>query len=123
MSWLPHLENVMKDYRKMERHIKEIEMSYHDKLTLDRIFDCVKSEVQGARNKFPENEKMLAAFNEEAGEVTREFLQNHYGKGSNAQIFKECIQTMAMCVRLIQEGDPDFNYRPEYNSYKKFTGT
>lgn len=83
-------------------------------LTLDRIFQCVEIEIQRARSKFPKNDKMLAALNEEAGEVTRAMLQHHYGKGTAADVFKECIQTMAMCCRLIQEGDKDFNYNPDY---------
>lgn len=92
-------------------------------LTLERIFYCVTAELEGARRKFPSNKHMLAALQEEAGEITREVLQLQYGKGSNAKIFKECVQTMAMCIRLIQEGDPEFKYTPEYDSYRNFQAT
>jgi len=92
-------------------------------LSLERIMYCVESEILGAREKFPSNKHMLAAFSEEAGEVAREMLQNEYGKGSRAKVFKELVQTMAMAVRLIQEGDQDFEYRPEYKSYEDFKPT
>lgn len=78
-------------------------------MTLEQIFIAVTKELVFARGKFPNNKHLLHAFQEEAGEVTREFLENQYGKGTNEQVIKELIQTMAMACRLIQEGDPDLD--------------
>lgn len=73
-----------------------------------RIIDSVNAELERARSKFPSNEKMLHAFVEEAGEVTREFLELHFDKARPEDVRKELIQVIAMAVRLIEEGDPEF---------------
>lgn len=68
----------------------------------------VLAELVRARIKFPEPDLLGMALAEEAGEVMKEMLDLRSGKpgASVAEIHKECIQTMAMCVRLMEEGDP-----------------
>jgi NTP pyrophosphatase (non-canonical NTP hydrolase) len=77
-------------------------------MSSERIFAMVEAELHSARTKFPDTKHLLHAFTEEAGEVTRAFLQLHYHKGSREDVLKELIQTIAMAMRLLQEGDPDF---------------
>jgi len=79
-------------------------------MKIETIFKKVNKEIYYARNKFPSNKHLLAAFNEESGEVTKAMMDYHQGKGTKKNIIKESIQAIAMAVRLIQEGDPDFKY-------------
>ncbi len=72
------------------------------------IFVLVSLELSKARAKFPSNRHLLHAFTEEAGEVTKAFLDSNQGKADEVQIIRELIQTIAMAVRLLQESDPDF---------------
>lgn len=73
-----------------------------------KIFSDVAAEVARARRLFPSTVDLLHAFTEEAGEVTREFLEAKYGNSQQGAVYQELIQTMAMAVRLIEEGDPNF---------------
>lgn len=77
---------------------------------LSEIFDDVVDELESARTKFPDTTDLLHAFQEEAGEVTKAFLENKYEGLSDEEVYKEIIQTMAMSVRLIQDRDPDFPF-------------
>ena len=111
---------IRKDFKNLEVLRREFPIKTVEKnftVSLGCIMENVRQELDGARSKFPDDEKLLHAMQEEAGEVTREFLQEHYGKGSNQQVYKELIQTIAMCVRLIQEGDPEFNFIPDQEEY------
>jgi hypothetical protein len=74
----------------------------------DQILLCVEQELVKARAKFPSNKHLLHAFQEEAGEVTKAFLDSNQGKADDYAILKELIQTITVGMRLIQEGDPDF---------------
>lgn len=87
---------------------------------------AIRAELVKARAKFPSNRMLLHAFQEEAGEVTRAFLQLHettemahgrerFGEVSSAtlqtlqsDIRKELVQAAAMAIRLLEEGDPEF---------------
>lgn len=89
-------------------------------MQLDTIFALVRTELQKARIKFPDNRHLLHAFAEEAGEVTKAFLDSNQGKADEAQIIRELIQTIAMAVRLLQEGDPDFPRLPPMQSTERF---
>ncbi len=86
---------------------------------LQAIFALVELELQKARSKFPSNKHLLHAFTEEAGEVTKAFLDMNQGKAEERQVLKELIQTIAMAVRLMQEGDPDFPGLPPMPEYSK----
>ncbi len=46
--------------------------------------------------------RQVAIMNEEAGEVTKAVLHYHYENGSLDDIKKELIQTMAMCMRMLE---------------------
>lgn len=77
-------------------------------MLLKEIALLVEIELQKARRKFPDNKHLLHAFTEEAGEVTKAFLDMNQGKCDDAHVIKELVQAIAMAVRLLQEGDPDF---------------
>lgn len=71
----------------------------------------IRLELAKARMKFNSNKQMLHAFVEEAGEVTKAFLDMQQGKCKPEDVRKELIQAAAMAFRLLEEGDPEF---PEY---------
>lgn len=88
-----------------------------------RIFEAVLNEVSSARDKFPNDKHRLHALTEECGEVTQAMLNQYHASGKtgytdkvhedyNIKVRKELIQTMAMCVRVLTEGDPDFPFSP-----------
>lgn len=90
---------------------------------LKPIIEAVEDELLRARAKFPSNKHMVHALTEEHGEVIKEMLNQyhevHRSKGfpdstkeSNENIKKELIQTICMCIRVLQEGDADFPYNP-----------
>ena len=70
-------------------------------MTLDQIKFVVEAELQKARMKFPSNKHLLHAFTEEAGEVTKAFLDSNQGKSGEYDIIKELIQTITIAVRLL----------------------
>jgi NTP pyrophosphatase (non-canonical NTP hydrolase) len=72
----------------------------------------VRLELRKARDKFSSNKQMLHAFTEEAGEVTKAFMDLQQGKCGVEDVRKEIVQAAAMAFRLLEEGDPEF---PEFN--------
>jgi len=69
----------------------------------------VRLELNKARRKFTSNKQMLHAFTEEAGEVTKAFLDLQQGKCSVDDVKLEIVQAAAMAFRLLEEGDPEFH--------------
>ena len=66
----------------------------------------VQAELARARAKFPSPDHLTLALAEESGEVVKAMLDLRAGKGTLQELHAEIIQTMAMCVRLLEEGDP-----------------
>ncbi|BDU72936.1 nucleoside triphosphate pyrophosphohydrolase family protein [Mesoterricola silvestris] len=68
----------------------------------------VLAELARARTKFPGADHSTLALAEEAGEVVKAVLDIRNGKpgATKDALHMEIIQTMAMCVRLMEEGDP-----------------
>lgn len=85
-------------------------MTQESKIVLrDQLFmTAVLKEVERARTLFPGNKHMLAAFNEEVGEVNKAFLDREFGKTNSAHIVTECVQAAAMALRCATEGDASF---------------
>lgn len=75
----------------------------------DWILD-VGDELRRARAKFPGTNLLTTAFAEEAGELVKAILDGYNGKASD--IYTEAIQTIAMVVRLLEEGDPIHRLEP-----------
>jgi NTP pyrophosphatase (non-canonical NTP hydrolase) len=65
------------------------------------IMEDLSAELSRARAKFPSGYNILAALFEEGGELASALMQNK----SKQEIRKEALQVMAMCVRIIEEGD------------------
>jgi hypothetical protein len=63
-------------------------------------------EANRARGLFPKPDHLVLALAEEAGEVTKAVLDYRQKKIPLADVRKEIVQTMAMCLRLACEGDP-----------------
>ena len=76
------------------------------------IYSAVNAEVERARFKFPCPDLLVTAFTEEFGEAIKAILDYRAGKGGITAVRTELIQTMAMCVRLLEEGDPIHNLPP-----------
>lgn len=70
------------------------------------IFWEVEKELERARTKFPAPNLLVTAFAEEAGEVIKAVLDHCAAKGKLVEVKKEIVQCMAMCIRLLEEGDP-----------------
>jgi NTP pyrophosphatase (non-canonical NTP hydrolase) len=70
------------------------------------ILKSAMAETNRARTLHPSPEHLTLALAEEAGEVTKAVLDFKAGKGTLAHVGTELIQTMAMCIRLYEEGDP-----------------
>lgn len=81
-------------------------MGYGDQLKTSEL--DVRAELVRARSLFPSNKQMLHAFTEEAGEVTKAFLDLQQGKCTAADVRREIVQAAAMAFRLLEEGDPEF---------------
>jgi NTP pyrophosphatase (non-canonical NTP hydrolase) len=79
------------------------------------IMNEVSAEVRRARVLHPSPDLLVTAFAEEAGEVIKAVLDYKAGKGPFRDVKKEIIQTMAMCVRLLDEGDP-IHALPQYEA-------
>lgn len=72
----------------------------------------VEAEVARARGLWPDNNLLVTAFSEEAGEVVKAVLDHLAEKGTLEDIRKELIQAAAMIVRLLEEGDPTHGLPP-----------
>lgn len=65
----------------------------------------INKELRRARKKFPDNAKLLAALMEEVGELAKALLQ----RAPASEIEAEAIQVACVAIRIIEEGDADFN--------------
>lgn len=81
------------------------------------LMEDVLIEVKCAMGNYPGCGLLTTAFAEEAGEVIKAILDHRQGKGTLADVRKEIIQTMAMCVRLLNEGDPIHSLPPSMFVY------
>lgn len=66
----------------------------------------VKEELVRARARYPNPNLLTTAMAEESGEAIKAILDHMSHKGCLTQVKHELIQTIAMCVRLLEEGDP-----------------
>lgn len=66
---------------------------------------AIRYEVAAARAKFPDRAKLLAALTEEVGELAQALLQ----RKPTGSVIKEAVQVAAVAIRLIEEGDSDFD--------------
>jgi NTP pyrophosphatase (non-canonical NTP hydrolase) len=71
----------------------------------EMTLDAVSEEVRRARKKFPGRAKLLAALIEEVGELAKAMLQ----RKSLEDVEKEAVQIACVAIRIIEEGDSDFD--------------
>jgi len=72
--------------------------------------------TEAAMNKFPQPNYVLTKIAEEAGEVVRAGV--HYAEGRDCtweDLEGEIVQTIAMCFRLLIEGDQVHGIEPPKN--------
>jgi len=91
------------------------------------FLNAIVDELAKARKMFPEGRHLLAALNEEQGEVANALLERDYltdplaePKDHDLHVWEECVQTATMALRLAVEGDPSFKYEPP--DYMVFIG-
>jgi len=88
-------------------------------ITTQQIFECVELELSSTRKNWPGNEDMTVVFCEETGELCKAMLDTKQKNGPHEDVFKEAIQSIAMIIRLVQEGDPSFPYKCKEEFYLK----
>jgi len=71
----------------------------------------VLGEVKRARLLHPSNEHLLAALFEEVGEAAQALIDHDYEKATPEDVYKELVQSAAMCLRIAIDTDPSFLYR------------
>lgn len=82
----------------------------------DYMYDiCLKAQARArkAMHKFPQPNYVLTKVAEEAGEVVKAGV--HLAEGRDftwADLEGECIDTIAMCLRLLVEGDEVIGLKP-----------
>ena len=76
------------------------------KMTLEVAMQVIKIEVSKAKRQhpnWPEDNKLLgvAIICEESGEAMRAAVQELQGEGEEDAIFREVVQTAAVCIRFL----------------------
>lgn len=79
-------------------------------IKMDKFIYDVKMEVINAKAKFPSNKHLALAFAEESGELVKALLDFEQKGGTKEQIWKEAVQTCAMAIRVLFEGDGNLEY-------------
>lgn len=90
-----------------------------------KIIADMLEELKRAREKFPENDVQFIALIEEVGEFAQSILhlkEKQDGTLSTQaelreKVYREGIQTLAMVMRLLCEGDRSTAYRGRYCSF------
>jgi hypothetical protein len=73
-------------------------------------FDAIQEELRFARRKFPSNKRLVNALTEEFLEFIKALDDYDHGKCSLQEVFHEGVQTAAMVIRTLEEGDPQYQY-------------
>lgn len=71
----------------------------------ENTFNLIRAEMHRARAKFPSNRFLLAALQEEAGELASALLQ----KEGRERVVREAIQVAVVAIRIAEEGDRVFD--------------
>ena len=77
--------------------------------TLEKL----RAEMERSRRLHGGNAKMIPALAEEVGEMCNALLEHERGNKTAQDVFDEAIQVAATALRIAEEGDRDFLYRPE----------
>lgn len=68
--------------------------------------------AEKAMLKFPQPNYVLVKFAEECGEVVKEVVHYAEGRGDWSKFENELIDSLAMMIRLVKEGDQTINFIP-----------
>jgi NTP pyrophosphatase (non-canonical NTP hydrolase) len=73
---------------------------------IDRIIKAATDELERAKKKHPtfphDIVHALSIMSEESGEATQAVNQYYYEDGKKSDVAKEVIQTMATCIRFLE---------------------
>jgi hypothetical protein len=86
------------------------------------ILTDIEEEIDRARAKYPSNEFMLDALHEEGGELAQAMIDySRSESGSKAKtvkdIYMEAIQTAAVAIRILEEGDAAHAFKGLFETY------
>lgn len=73
-----------------------------------------KERAEKACDKFPQPNYVLNKFSEESGEVVKEVIHYTEGRGQWSRVEDEIVDTLAMIMRLLKEGDGIIKFVPPY---------
>ncbi len=76
-----------------------------------QVDNCLRAELDFAREYFPSSQYLLAALVEEVGELSQALIDHARGDQTQEKVFEEAIQVAAMAIRVAMEGDLSFPYR------------
>lgn len=76
-----------------------------DKEYINRIILCAKNEMKSAIDNYPQPNFVALKLAEECGEAVKAAVHYTEDRETWENVEKEVIQTIAMCLRLLVEGD------------------
>ena len=79
----------------------------------DALYRAAQEQAAEACTLFPQPNPLCAALTEEVGELIQAVLHIREGKpgASHDRVFEEASQVIAMCIRLVTEGDHTLGVR------------
>jgi hypothetical protein len=81
-------------------------------MTRAELIAAAEVELESARKAYPAPNPNTLALAEEAGEAVRASFDAYAKKHDARALVKELVQTIAMCFRLAEEGDPTIGVGP-----------
>ena len=94
----------------------DITADEQESIYVSDILSRARASAAKAKVKFPQPNYVLTKVAEEAGEVVKAGV--HYAEGRDftwQDIEDECVQTIAMCIRLLTEGDQVIGVNPPHS--------
>lgn len=80
-----------------------------------KVFERIQVEITKARTKFPNNEDLIVALQEEVGELSQALLEikhEPHKQTTMEDVLSEAVQVAAVAIRIATEGDANF---PQFN--------
>ena len=71
----------------------------------DILVDLARQEAAKAIEKYPQPNYVMLKFSEEAGEVIKAAVHYAEGRDTWVHVEEEIVQTLAMLIRFLREGD------------------
>lgn len=113
-----HTPNIAGTIKQYFIHTEEFELLTRKQDQGQQLFlklvDDAKLRAETAMQKFPQPNYVLTKFAEESGEVVKECVHYAEGRGNWQFVEHELVDTLAMIIRLLREGDHIHGLIPPY---------